>query len=152
MNKRNRRTREQILDYLIGTFNLKENWVKEIDVIYENRYDIYLSRNEILNLRKCLECKLINNESINIRFSIVEEFNNRLFKNLPSINVKLKIINNSFVISEFTIADKFGNHGVRDLGFICDKLNQIKNLISNLETILKLNFRVGKFEKELVNV
>jgi hypothetical protein len=150
MNKRNKRIREQVLDYLIGNFYNKENWVKEIDINDKNQ-DPVLSKEEISQLRPLLKNKLVNGQSILIRFSLVNYFHKRKWKNLPAMLINLKIEEYN-VNCTCTMANKFGNHNFRDLPSISENLNRLNEILIGLETLLHINHRVMRYNKEYVNV
>lgn len=149
MSKRNRRIREQILDFLITNFNFKNNWSKEIDMDHSTYYH-YLNKEDKKILRNHLKNKLINGEHINLRYSLVHNFNNRLAKNLPALNVKIKIENS--LKCECSIANKFGKHDFKDLHWIASEMLELEHLFRSLETLIHLNKRSGQYTKKFTNV
>src|SRR5574338_152100 len=148
MNRKNKRVRDQIVDFLIGEFCYCDNWVKELEFDKDEDTIGGLSDSKIEELREILNYKLIKHQWINIRYPVILVFNNRLSKNLPSISVSIKI-NKSEIDINWKISDKFGkNNELVSLTETIKQLTYINSKLRNLEKFLHLTYNRGLFQKE----
>lgn len=136
----------KLADFILFNFAFRENWIREYK-LDEWTVNDRLSFYEILAIKDIIIEKFEKNQIIKLKSELYECAQLRNWINYPSILIDIQLRKELQI--KLKLSENFGVFTMFDLSDIQIQLNKIKEILTNIETFIKIHsdsFQINEFE------